>query len=1300
MTKGLVFSLDVIIGISLLLIVLISSFYLFSAPKVYEEKENEQQKLIAKDFLISLAELKVSESSDESPTIKNLISNGNLSDDELELSILNLILTYWAQYKDENNTLKKQIAENITREMANSVKVLKGVNLSLIVGNDLVIGNYSNISNSVIVSSLIENTYSSTKPKYGYMARGYLSGIEAERASYLYFGGFVGQGNLSFNLYIPENAENITSAYLEVSSGSNFSLFVNNNFSGNFFINSSAGNFSANIKSSVNISNFRRGNNTIKIVFNTSNLTDMYLGGGFLRVNYNTTEFFEEKESGKQRYYFPGINGLINLYDSFYIPGDLNNMSIYLHYNNTIDGSVIYLTIANATIFRSNATGGHNIILNNTQILSNLTNAGLSYTNLSRKTVPLRLGTETLALEQYFGVSDAALITDVSGSMKWRMDQNWVDGVARECNDTNLEDLSTQRISVAKCVDKDFVDSMLNVSGNRVGLVSFTDFVYNTHELSNNSTSLKNQIDSYTPLWGTCICCGINEAMDLLEKLYVVDLISQGDVWKYTANYSTIEPPVINGSDWKSLEYNDTNWSSGKAILGFEKNASWHFQNWNYRVPVDISNTAGNLTDYQIKITYDFSEEYSNGNIQQYCQDIRFTYYNYTSGNQTEIPYWIEECNLSANGNAIIWVKVPFLENNTSTRIYMYYGNSTVNSKSNGDATFEFFDDFNGVSLNATKWTHVQGSYSVSDSAFHGNGGNSIEWIRTNTYQTTGSTLIEFKMKPDFSSKDWDSGIGVGTSGEGTASGFVDDYDEGDPMTIMDNLWWSGSSNKDIARSDFNTYHIYKVIIDNLTNTRYFYDLTDGRIHNRTGIKSGYIWLITDSETPSRDTSYDWIFVSKYVDPKPIITFGITTNIGNNSGNYYFRKKFYLTRRNLINESILYVYSDDNAEIYLNGYLIDNDTQEHSATYWNRKIAINISYFKNGENIVAVKLRNNDNESAKFDLKLEATFERRKAMLVMSDGQATVKCAEQGTGSATNDAIQAGCDARDQGILVYSVAFGSAADKTTLQKIACWNCSANDWISGEEGDNCSRFYQSSNVTELKKIYKEIASEIANLSLERQVLGVGGNISWANNYLYNDSHILFNYNETSINFSFGEFSLTIENNFTSPGIISLIKPNETEVLDAKITSYSGDYWTSLVVLTNSTSKNRTIYNLSGYGEYEKLGDPFIISIPVKYISNGTNNITLMIGLGKDNQTLGSNDSKLIYSLKVPGFVGYGSVFNTSEEAKEDAINRLEEKIYNLTGQNISVLSINTNTNIIRGIGTLSNTSLVKLVYSKK
>ena len=1260
--KGLIFSADIAIGLLILLTILFSSQYLFSVPEAYSEKFYEQMNLVSSDLLNSLTELKVYEASNLSPTIANLISTNYLTEDELDISVFNLILSLWAQGDDENNETKKELSKNITREIISSIgNFSQNFNLSILAYNTTLYGNYSILpkTKNIVSAALVESSYGLGKPKYGYMARAYLTDIDKEDSSYLYFGGFVGQGNITATLKLPSDA-NITQAYLEAYAGASFDIYINGNLSGSF-TPTTFSNFSANVKGLVNKTNLKPGNNIIEIKFTSGNITDWYLGGGFLRVTYRTSEFYEIREAGKRRYRFPGINGLINLYDSFYIPGDLKNMSIYLHYNNNVTGSTIYLTIANATIFKSNATGEQSIVLNDTQILQNLSSSGLSYALLSEKTVPIKFGTETLALEEYFGgVSDAILITDVSGSMEWRMDQNFVNGVARACDDPNLEDPSTQRISVAKCVDKDFVDGVLNVSGNRVGLVSFTTSVDKTHELSDNITSLKNQINSYTPLWATCICCGINKAIELLQKPYILELITQGDVWKYTTNYSTTEPPIINGFDWKSLKYNDGNWSSGRAVLGFGNSTiSWYFQGWNYRVPIDISNTAENLTDYQIKITYNFSEDYSKGNIQQYCQDIRFTYYNSTSGNQTEIPYWIEECNLSANDNATIWVKVPFLGNSSPTRIYMYYGNSTVSSESNGTAVFEFFDDFEDGNLNGWSFSGTRG-WEISTNSYEGNYGAQNQDI-----------------------------------GNSQSACMYRDMNFSTQGKIY--FWWSVSSE---GGWDFLRFYIdgseKAKISGSVDWQRKTFDLSAGNHEIK--------WCYTKDGSVSKgaDTGYvDSVAVLKYVSPEPTITFGapITTDIGNNGGNYYFRKKFYLTRSNLITNSTLYVYSDDNAEVYLNGYLVDNDTQEHMAIYWNRIVSVNTTYFKEGENIVAVKLRNNDNESARFDLKLEATFERRKAMLVMSDGQANVQCPEQGTGDAIDDAIQAGCDAREQGILVYSVAFGSAADATTLQKIACWNCSANDWIPGEEGENCSRFYQSSNVSGLKEIYKKIAQEIANLSLVRQVMRVKGNITWENNYLYNDSYIDFYYNETPVDFSFGEFSLTIEKNFTSRGKVSLIKPNETELLEVKVTSYSGDYWTSLVIVNNTLS-NFTAYNLSIYGGYQKLGDPFIVSIPTSYIANGTNNITLFVGLGESNQTLGSNDSKLIYKLKVPGYVGYGLAFNTSEEAKQDAINRLVNKIYNLIGIDISGWGIVKATEPIRKVGSIYAPSLVKVIIWEK
>ncbi|RLI98841.1 MAG: DUF2341 domain-containing protein, partial [Candidatus Aenigmatarchaeota archaeon] len=113
----------------------------------------------------------------------------------------------------------------------------------------------------------------------------------------------------------------------------------------------------------------------------------------------------------------------------------------------------------------------------------------------------------------------------------------------------------------------------------------------------------------------------------------------------------------------------------------------WFNSSWNYRQQINISNTAGDLTNYQVRIDLNSSNVGSNFNWSNNGSDIRFT-------NSTDdlLNFWIESWN-SSSQEATIWVNVT-LANNTNTTIYMYYGNPSASSISNGTATFEFFDDF------------------------------------------------------------------------------------------------------------------------------------------------------------------------------------------------------------------------------------------------------------------------------------------------------------------------------------------------------------------------------------------------------------------------------------------------------------------------------------------------------------------------------------------------------------------------------------------------------------------------------
>lgn len=126
-------------------------------------------------------------------------------------------------------------------------------------------------------------------------------------------------------------------------------------------------------------------------------------------------------------------------------------------------------------------------------------------------------------------------------------------------------------------------------------------------------------------------------------------------------------------------------------------NASWWDGSWAYRQLINISTTSENLTNYQVEIQINLTDEYDAGKLNSTCKDIRFT-----DSTENLIDFWAEECNITGS-NSTFWAEIPFMQNNTNTTIYMYYGNLEINSASNGINTFPFFEDFEDIG----GWTMV-----------------------------------------------------------------------------------------------------------------------------------------------------------------------------------------------------------------------------------------------------------------------------------------------------------------------------------------------------------------------------------------------------------------------------------------------------------------------------------------------------------------------------------------------------------------------------------------------------------------
>jgi hypothetical protein len=286
--------------------------------------------------------------------------------------------------------------------------------------------------------------YGSGLPTRGFVARAFLSNIrEKETSSYTYFGGYVGQGNITVSVRdIPADAQ-IRSCCLELNARPKFQLSINGIPSGTFDPSASADDMSANLldKSTpgciepgatgtgcvlnASLASIVPGSdNTFQIDFTEGTINDHYIGGGYIHITYTTTEMDTDKATQTTRYYFPGIDGMINLYDSFYVPGLLSSMSANLHYKANY---TVFLNIGDTTVFNSTWNETDQTVAITT---AQMAGKGLIYQpagdpkSLSLNTVPVRFGTGNLSQSS---VLDIILLNDRSGSMRqsgWTLTSN------------------------------------------------------------------------------------------------------------------------------------------------------------------------------------------------------------------------------------------------------------------------------------------------------------------------------------------------------------------------------------------------------------------------------------------------------------------------------------------------------------------------------------------------------------------------------------------------------------------------------------------------------------------------------------------------------------------------------------------------------------------------------------------------------------------------------------------------------------------------------------------------------------
>ncbi len=312
-------------------------------------------------------------------------------------------------------------------------------------------------------------------------------------------------------------------------------------------------------------------------------------------------------------------------------------------------------------------------------------------------------------------------------------------------------------------------------------------------------------------------------------------------------------------------------------------NFSWWNTGWSNRKAINLNVSSGSTAfNYQIllNVTYD---SYMNSNF----SDIRFINY---SDNTTELDYWIES---KSDGDwANIWVEISStIDTTNQTLAWMYYGNHSAESNSNGTATFEFFDDFPGASLDTSTWT-ATGSYSVNDGIAITTG-----CVYTDTTVASSPQDLTFEMKAYYSGPDASySGLEIadaqstsGSNGGANALAYHMTGDGGQDITLWGadgtvssyNIVSGGSLT---PNPTLNTDYIFGYSFYGSSQISYFYQNLDyseidRATYSGTWSDPFYLWLgyftgSTAGGTNIDDITVSWVRIRKYSSSEPTYYIG------------------------------------------------------------------------------------------------------------------------------------------------------------------------------------------------------------------------------------------------------------------------------------------------------------------------------------------------------------------------------------------------------------------------------------------
>ena len=223
------------------------------------------------------------------------------------------------------------------------------------------------------------------------------------------------------------------------------------------------------------------------------------------------------------------------------------------------------------------------------------------------------------------------------------------------------------------------------------------------------------------------------------------------------------------------------------------------------------------------------------------------------------LPYWIEKAD---NSEIIIWLKFPEIPPGKEV-FRLYYGNGKFPGASDGEATFDFFDDFDDGVVDTTKWRDWDGTAIEENGLLKLEGNtNDIHFYSKISFGTKYIVRAQHLRGDDgglfFNVQDGDNGYLIAL--HDTAS-------EDDTFKLwkrQSGSWSSLASSNPLKDTE---WHVYEIRVED-GSYEFFQDDDSKLSASDSTWTTGYVGIRGYS---THSTYTDWFLVRKYASPEPSV---------------------------------------------------------------------------------------------------------------------------------------------------------------------------------------------------------------------------------------------------------------------------------------------------------------------------------------------------------------------------------------------------------------------------------------------